>query len=122
MNIRRIPAFALSATVGSLPVISGAWAHATLVSASPAANETVESPKTIALHFSETVEPKFSGVVLTKTDGGKVSIKSTVPNDDKKALVGVVGSKIPTGVYRVDWHVVSSDGHRMTGTFNFTVP
>ncbi|MBT9470788.1 MAG: copper homeostasis periplasmic binding protein CopC [Phenylobacterium sp.] len=111
---------ALSAAAGLL-VATQAEAHAHLVNATPAANATVAAPKTITLHFSEKLEPKFSGVELMKADGSKVAIASSVPAKDRKAIKGAVAGKLSPGSYMVMWHVVSADGHRMKGDFSFTV-
>jgi methionine-rich copper-binding protein CopC len=117
-----MPVAALIATAGLILGVSEAQAHPQLVSATPAANETVAAPKTITLHFSEKLEAKFSGLELTKDDGGKVEVVSSVPVGDRKAVTGVVTGQLAPGTYMVMWHAVSADGHRIKGNFNFIVP
>jgi len=112
---------ALSAAVGLLVAASQAEAHAHLVSATPTANATVAAPKTITLHFSEKLEPKFSGLELMTADGAKVDVASSVPATDRKTITGTVAGQLAPGAYMVTWHVVSDDGHRIKGDFNFTV-
>jgi copper resistance protein C len=110
----------LGVAVG-LSMASQAQAHAHLVSASPAENSATSAPKLLALHFSEKLEPAFSGVEITKADGGRVAIRSEVPANDRKAIVGTVNGQLSPGVYRVQWHAVSADSHRTQGAYTFTV-
>ena len=113
---------ALSAAVGLLVAASQADAHAHLVSAVPAVNSTVAAPKQVTIHFSEQLAPKFSGFDLMKADGTKVTVTTSVPPTDRKALVGVVSGRLGPGVYMVMWHAVAADdGHRSKGDFSFTV-
>ena len=50
-----------------------AFAHAHLQKSTPAANSKVASPQHIVLHFSEALEPAFSGALLLDQDGRNVS-------------------------------------------------
>jgi methionine-rich copper-binding protein CopC len=115
-------AAALASAVGLLVVTSQAQAHAHLVSATPAANATVAAPKTITLHMSEKLVPKFSGADLMKADGSMVAATASVPAADAKAITVMIGAPLAPGVYMVMWHAVAADdGHRSKGSFNFTV-
>lgn len=100
---------------------SGAQAHAHLVKASPAENAAVAAPAAIDLKFSEKLEPKFSGLELMKADGANVLVTSQVPATDTKAIHAVPKGALAPGAYTVMWHVVSADGHKMKGQYNFTV-
>ena len=99
-----------------------AFAHATLQSATPAPNGAAAFVKEIRLSFSESVDPKFSGVEL-KDRAGKTIATGTASIDpkDKKELIVPVSSELPAGAYTVDWHAVSEDTHRVKGTFTFQV-
>lgn len=105
-----------------------ASAHPALVSATPAAKSTVAKPKQITLTFSEALIAPASGVDLTMTgmpgmanhppmkiNGIKTSVK------DGKTLVATLGTPLEAGTYKLDWHVVSVDTHRVTGSYSFTV-
>ncbi len=96
-------------------------AHAHLVTAAPAANSTGASPSQIRLTFSETLESKFSGFEVDMADGMKINVAVSADPADAKTLVGILKTSLPSGAYRVQWHAVSSDTHRMTGSFSFTV-
>jgi methionine-rich copper-binding protein CopC len=100
---------------------SGAFAHALLESASPPVGGTVAAPSEITIHFSEGIEPKFSGVALSGPHGAvPVGKASTAPGDDK-TLVVKIGRKLAPGAYTVKWRAVSVDTHRTQGNFDFTV-
>ena len=107
--------------VPALLLAANAQAHAHLVNANPAENAAVASPRAIDLQFSEKLEPKFSGVELMKADGAAVAIASGVPANDAKSIHAVPKAALAPGSYMVMWHVVSADGHKTKGQYNFTV-
>ena len=110
----------LAATL-SLFGVSVAFAHAQLQSASPPVGGTVAAPSEIRLTFSEGVEPKFSGVVVSGPGGAVPVGKASVAPGDNKVLVVKVGKPLAPGAYSVKWHVVSVDTHHTQGEFDFTV-
>ncbi len=97
-----------------------AAAHARLVSATPAPNATVASARTLSLTFSERTVPAFSGFDVVNAAGEKVALETSVA-EDGKTLTGTLSRALASGAYRVDWRIASSDGHRMTGSYTFTV-
>ena len=100
---------------------SGAFAHASLQSASPPVGGTVAAPSQISIHFSEGIEPKFSGLTLSGPHGAvPVGHTGLAPGDDKTMVVKIAG-KLPPGQYTVKWHAISTDTHRTQGHFAFTV-
>jgi methionine-rich copper-binding protein CopC len=107
----------LAAAVAGLAV--PALAHAFLEKASPAAGENLHAaPAKIALHFSEALEPAFSGVTVTSAAGadmraGPPSVSGGEIDQPLKPLA--------PGRYRVTWHAVSVDTHRTAGKYNFLV-
>lgn len=103
----------------TLAVAGQASAHARLVSSNPAANATVAAPATIALRFNEKLEKAFSGLDLT-SGGAKTPLKVNLAAD-RVTLTAVPAKPLAPGVYKVEWHAVSADGHRMTGDYDFTV-
>ena len=100
---------------------SGAFAHALLESASPPVGGTVSAPSEITIHFSEGVEPKFSGIALSGPQGAVPTTKATVAPGDDKALSVKIGRKLAPGEYTVKWRAVSVDTHHTQGNFSFTV-
>lgn len=100
-------------------VCTPALAHAFLDHASPAAGETVHAaPRRVALHFTEALEPAFSGVAITDAAGHEMSAGTAAIGG---AEMDVALKPLAPGRYRVTWHAVSVDTHRTDGKYSFTV-
>jgi methionine-rich copper-binding protein CopC len=95
-----------------------AFAHARLQKSMPAANAKVKSPQHIVLHFSEALEPAFSGALLLDQDGRNVSGAPVVVDGP---LMTLTPGHLAAGIYHVSWHSVGHDTHRLDGDFSFTV-
>lgn len=112
---------------------TAAFAHPHLLSSLPADGSTVAPTGRLVLHFSEVLEPKFTGVdvssSMTMTMGGKEvthdmaleDVTSAVDPKDKKTLIVTLKTPLKMGHYKVNWHAVSTDTHRLTGTYAFSV-
>jgi methionine-rich copper-binding protein CopC len=112
--------FAVMAAVGMAPAATRS--HAFLNEAVPVVGGTLPaSPKEIRLTFSETIEPRFSGIDLATSDGRTVATGAAAvdPADDKQLVLAL--PQLAPGRYRVRWHVVSIDTHRTEGEYSFTV-
>ena len=122
--MRIAPLLAIAALVAPLP----AFAHPKLLSATPAPNATTAPTARLQLVFSEKLVAQFSGaeVVMTDMPGMKMHgpmkmpVKASVA-EDGKTLVLTLAKPLPRGGYRVDWHVVSADTHRVKGSYSFKV-
>ena len=102
---------------------TSADAHPKLKSVSPAADVSSKiSPKEIKLNFSEGVIAKFSGLEL-KDEAGKIIATGVPVNDpgDRKQLLVSLPSPLIAGRYKVAWHAVSEDTHRVQGEYSFEV-
>jgi hypothetical protein len=99
---------------------SSALAHARLVSATPGNGSSVTAPRTISLTFSERFAAPFSTVEVEDSRGRAISLTKTV-SEDGKTLGGTFAAPLTAGAYRVTWAIAAADGHRMTGTYVFTV-
>ena len=115
--------------LGTLSVPVAAVAHPKLVSATPAANATVARAATVKLTFSERVMPKLSNATLTMTgmpgmanhgDMKMTGVTSAVSGDGKSITL-TSAKPLAAGSYRVDWVIVGSDTHRITGKHAFSV-
>lgn len=105
-----------------------AFAHPKLVASTPAGKATVAPTARIALNFSEKLLAPASGATLTMTampgmpnhvmkiDGLKSAVAA-----DGKTLVVTLARPLGTGSYRLDWHVVGADTHRIQGNLVFAV-
>lgn len=122
--MRLASVLAVAALVAPLP----AFAHPKLVSATPAPNAATGPTARLELVFSEKLVPQFSGaeVVMTDMPGMKMHgpmkmpVKASVAADGK-TLVLTLPRPLPKGGYRVEWHVVSADTHRVNGNYSFKV-
>jgi len=111
-------ALALAAVVRFYAVAS---AHVTLISTRPTANSTLTtSPTSIRLEFSETMEPAVAHVILVSPDGRSTPLSLANDPHDAHIIMGATQNLGP-GTYRVEWHVLSEDGHPVGGSYVFTV-
>lgn len=122
MTIRKT-FFAATAGLALLASAQPAQAHAHLKSSEPAAKtEVTTSPKQLTLTFTEGLEPAFSDVVLKDSQGAVVPTgKAVVSKSNGKQIVLPLTAPLAAGAYQVDWHVLSTDGHKTKGDYSFTM-
>lgn len=117
----------LAATL--LALATGAQAHPKLLAANPAPDAIVAKADRIELRFNERLVPAFSGadLVMTAKRGAnrpsemKIAPVTSTIGRDGRSLILAPGKPLEPGTYRVAWHAVSSDTHRIKGTFSFRV-
>jgi len=96
--------------------------HATLISSEPAKGSRLASPPArIYLVFSEEVEPSLGSIRLVGPGGRVVALKSAGDPRNVSALVAQVTTPLDAGTWRVEWRIVSEDGHPIDGSFAFSV-
>jgi methionine-rich copper-binding protein CopC len=99
-----------------------ASAHPELQSARPAAGAATPSPSQISITFNEAVIPQFSGIELRDQAGRLIATgKAATDPANKKLLVVPVKEPLAPGDYKVEWHAVSDDTHRVKGNYSFSV-
>jgi methionine-rich copper-binding protein CopC len=109
------------ALVATLTLTAPASAHALLDHAVPPVGSSVQTaPRELSLWFTENLEPAFSGVTVTDSQGRTVSGKAHVDAHDRRLLHVPLKAAGP-GSYRVNWHVLSVDTHKTDGSYGFTV-
>lgn len=119
MSSRKL--LSLIGAVGGLLLVAGqADAHARVIASTPAASATVSSTRAITVTFSDRVVPAFSGLDVINAAGTRVTVTSTV-SEDGKTISARTARALRPGAYTVTWRAASTDGHRMTGNFAFTV-
>lgn len=114
---------ALAASAALLGTGSQAQAHAHLISATPASNAAARAGvRAVTLTFNEPVMPRYSGFDVTAANGSKMAMEPVSVNaKSRKALTAALKAPLSAGIYKVTWHVVSADTHRMQGSYSFTV-
>ena len=102
--------------------IGAAFAHAHLVRATPAVGTTVhEAPTEVLLRFNEKLEPSFSSVVVRDPAGKQIDKADAQVDKADRLQMRVSLPPLTPGVYKVEWHVMSADTHKVNGNFSFTV-
>ncbi|MDE2517697.1 MAG: copper resistance protein CopC [Rhodospirillales bacterium] len=100
---------------------SPAFAHAFLKSARPGAGAVLQTaPATVAITFTEAIEPDFTHIVVTNAAGMRVDTGRQTPSEGGDRL-SVALKKLPAGTYTVTWHATSTDTHKTQGSYRFTV-
>jgi copper resistance protein C len=104
-----------------LAAVPSALAHAHPKVMKPAPDSAGPAPNTISITFSEAVEPKFSSIQLTDEKGKPVDSGVSKPAPDDPTTLILPVPKLTTGTYVVHWANVAVDGHRLDGSYKFTV-
>jgi methionine-rich copper-binding protein CopC len=120
----------LLVTIAAAAIVStAASAHPKLLTAAPAPSASVATPTSIELDFNEAVVARFSGVAVQMTDmpGMKMSapmniaVAPAVVDAGGKRLTAKLATPLAKGAYKVVWHAVAADTHRVAGSYSFTV-
>ncbi len=105
-----------------------ALAHPKLVSATPAPNSVAAPTASLQLVFSEGLVAQLSGadLVMTEMPGMKMNAPMKMPakaalGADGKTLVVTLPKALTAGSYKLSYHVVSTDTHRVEGSYTFKV-
>lgn len=113
---------ALGAAIAlSLACADAAQAHPKLLSAAPAAGQPAVAAKEIRITFSEPLIARFSGVTVKGPRGAVATKPSILDAANSKVLVTPLAAALSPGRYEVAWRAVSTDTHRVTGHYAFTV-
>jgi methionine-rich copper-binding protein CopC len=106
----------------SLVASSAAFAHAYVKTAIPAKNSTVGSPPSeIVIDFTEGIEPKYSSIEVHDSTGARVDTGDVhgIKGNNKRLIVGL--KPLTPGTYEVIWRATSTDTHKTSGRYPFTV-
>jgi copper transport protein len=106
--------------VASLAAPASAFAHATVKSTDPSYRERLaHSPATVVIRFDQAVTTVPNAIVVVGEKGNVVSGAAFSAGHGRDVVVPV--RRLPKGAYTVRWHVLSSDGHAVSGLFTFGV-
>ena len=97
-----------------------AASHSLLMESSPVANSVVTiSPHEVRLRFNNRIEKRLSRIRLIDARGEARDL--AVAADGAADWLIAPGPAVGPGRYRVEWQVLSTDGHVVTGRYSFTV-
>jgi len=118
--LRFLPYLAIAGLV-ALVIAPAAAAHSLLLESTPAAGSTLPAaPRELRLRFNNRIEKPLSKVRLLDGRGAAQSVELTkdgVPPDWLRAPLPALAP----GRWRVEWQVLSTDGHVVTGRFEFQI-
>lgn len=114
----------MAATFAALIFVAGApfaWGHASQVSSTPAAGESVPVlPTEVVIAFDSTVMKAGLAVAVRDPSGAIVGgVQPTVVQNEVRLRIPADNNA--SGTFAVAYRVVSEDGHAITGQFDFTV-
>jgi copper resistance protein C len=99
----------------------GAGAHSLLLESSPAADATLPAPpEQITLRFNNRIEKRLSTIRLVDERGAPRAVTVLGADGPADRLTATV-STLPPGAWRIEWRVLSTDGHIVSGAFSFRV-
>jgi copper transport protein len=117
MSRTAVSRIAIALAVCSLAFPAAAFAHATLKTETPGfEQELAASPARITLGFDQFVQFPYIQVYNAR---GKTFAGQAVANGLN--VSAPILRKLPKGAYTVRWHVLSADGHVVSGVWTFGV-
>lgn len=107
--------------ISQLLFVTPAAAHAEFVAAIPAPGQiVVESPSQIEITFSESLG-EGSTFIMFDTNFTQIPIPVTRPAGEQARLISAEVPPLTNGTYTVQWLAISTDGHPISGSYEFTV-
>jgi len=101
---------------------TAAWAHATIVSTSPADGSIVShAPTQVTATFDEPVGISPSSLEVFAPNGERVDTGGAKHGSAPAEVVIALKSGLAKGTYTVGWAVVSADSHHVSGAFTFSI-
>ncbi|GAA0134828.1 copper transporter YcnJ [Paenibacillus sp. YSY-4.3] len=118
---KALTALMLCCLLFSLP--ASVSAHAYVVASSPGENEVLEgAPASVSITFNEPIEKAFHSIQVTDPSGQQAANgESRIDDANSARLIADLKPDLPNGIYTVNYKVLSSDGHTVTGTFPFII-
>ncbi|MBI2215746.1 MAG: copper resistance protein CopC [Candidatus Rokubacteria bacterium] len=103
------------ALAGAFPL----HAHSLLLDASPAPHATVPAPAEVRLRFNNRVERALSRLAIVDARGTRHEL--SLARDAAPDRLAAPAPALPPGAYRVEWQVLSADGHSVNGRYPFRI-
>lgn len=108
------------AVLATLALASPAAAHDELVGSTPGSGQKLDAaPTEVVLTYSAAIETQGAIVAVLDADGRDWTAGEHVI--DTNTLTVLLAEGLPDAGYVVEWRVVSSDGHPISGSVPFTI-
>lgn len=117
--MRGLAAVLVALALAAPALAARADAHSLLIASAPSADAVVAGPANVSLRFNNRIEKKLSRIRLLPPQGQPVVLPLR-GDGEVDTLEAPLPSLVP-GRYRVEWRVLSTDGHVVSGTFAFSV-
>jgi methionine-rich copper-binding protein CopC len=109
------------AAIAVFCIVTVAAAHSLLLESSPGSDAVVAgSPREVNLRFNNRIEKALSRVRLVDGQGARRDLAVATADGTPDRVVAPV-PRLAAGQYRVEWQVLSTDGHVVSGRFSFRV-
>jgi len=109
----------LAAVALVISLVSPAGAHSLLIASIPSAGAVVNGAPAVMLRFNNRIEKKLSQIRLVPP-AGEAKVLPVRVDGAVDALEAPL-PPLPPGRYRVEWRVLSTDGHVVSGAFAFSI-
>lgn len=120
----RAASWALLALAAMVLLAANGAAHSELDSSRPAAGERLaEAPRWVELRFTAGIDPSSSSLRVLDGNGTRVDRDDLRTSDAswRPVLNASLQDGLGAGAYRIQWSVLSDDGHPISGTVVFAV-
>jgi methionine-rich copper-binding protein CopC len=117
--MKRLITVALLAGLAVVALVTPASAHNVLLSTTPTAGSSISrGPATVTFNFNAPVQLGDNSIAVIGPDGKhwERSQHATVTGDTVTTQVAPLG---PVGIYTASYHIISADGHPVTGDITF---
>lgn len=95
-------------------------AHTELIASLPADKQALpQSPETLQLSFSDPV--RLMRLTLRDEQGDRIALNYRPKTKPATEHRHVLPQALTSGVYNLEWSVMASDGHSMSGEISFAV-
>lgn len=103
------------------PSISSA--HAYIKKSTPYENEVIgKAPDKVTILFDEPIQKVFNSIQVFDSLGNRVDKKNGRINPKQPAILEAgLEKNLPDGTYRIEWKVISDDGHPVQGVIPFQI-
>ena len=117
-RVRSLRSGVVGAVAVALAFPPSAFAHANLESTTPKFQQRlIAAPYSVTLRFDQPVQAEPNAIEVKNAFGRRLSAAARA---DERTVTVPLG-RLARGAYTVRWHVLSEDGHVVSGVFTFGV-